>query len=88
MSEEKTEISDIIIKIIGEMILNSFSGVFFMTKPFLYSNCSESRNELAKEIIMNRMRDVCYNAAAKLEKFSQLLSQIRNDEKISTMILG
>ena len=88
LAENKSEISVAMMSLVQSMIMNSFSVIFYMIKPFLYNSCAKTRKELAQHIICTKMRDICYNAAAKLERFSQLLSHIRNDEKISVVTLG
>ena len=70
--------------ILDRLTHNYFQRIFFIIKPFLF----HVRSELAKDIIFTRMKRIAYHLVSKLEKFSQLLSSIRNEDSISVMTLG
>ena len=65
----------------------SFSTIFFLMKPFLFK-MEDPRSRVAKQSILKRMKNISYHLTPKLERFSQLLGTIRDEDKISVITLG
>lgn len=74
-------------ELLDKLSIHAFSSIFFAIKPFLFRQ-SDPRYKVAREIIFKKMKFSGYHFATKLEKFSQLLHQIKKEDKISVMTLG
>lgn len=74
-------------EILDKLSISAFSTIFFLIKPFLFRQ-NDPKCKVAKEIIFKKMKYSGYHLTTKLEKFSQLIYQIKKDEKISVMTLG
>lgn len=74
-------------EIIDKLSIYSFSNVFFAIKPFLF-RATDPIHKVAKDIIFKKMKISGYHLTTKLERFSQLISIIKKEEKISVMTIG
>lgn len=84
LAENPSKISNSMTDILDRLTHNYFQKIFFLIKPLLF----KEKSELAKDIILTRMKRIAYHLVSKLEKFSQLLASIRNEDNISVMTLG
>ena len=75
------------INILEKLSDYSFSTIFFLVKPFMFKS-TDPRAGVAKDLILKNMKAINYHLTAKLERFSQLLATIREEDKISVMTLG
>jgi len=74
-------------EIIDKLSIYSFSTVFFLIKPFLFRQTGP-KYRVSKDIIFKKMKNSGYHLTTKLERFSNLISLIKKEEKISVMTLG
>jgi hypothetical protein len=84
---EGSERSGSMTEILDKLCVYAFSTIFFLIKPFLFRQ-GDPKYKVAKEIIFKKMKYSGYHLVTKLEKFSQLVHQIKREEKISVMSLG
>ena len=87
LTSNASVISEKMVDLMEQLSDHSFSTIFFLIKPFLFKN-QDPRHDVAKNFILKRLKNISYHLTAKLEKFSQLLSTIREEDKISVMTIG
>lgn len=74
LAESHSKISKFMTDILERLLHHYFQKLFFLIKPLLFKN-----KELGKGLIFTHMKRIAYHLVSKLEKFSQLLTSLKNE---------